>query len=334
MFAAIPRTVLGILVSLAALLTFEYYQRVERGHVEDRLLLHGTIIDGIAPSQYRHRVLVPYLVHALAKALSPLSGHRQRLRLHDHGSTGAFIIAYQVFDFAAILFSLGALYALLAVWFTSEQSLVGTLLAAFTMQLTFRDHYFHPWSLLEIGLFALGFLLIYREQHKWFGVVLVAASLNRETSIYLLIVFFFTKVIDWKGKPVIASRKHLALLGIYSAIWLAIFVGLRVALGFPPPTFTVEQAWLSNTNAHVLRWSAQLNALFFGVFWIYIALGFRRAPAFIRRASLMLPFYAVLIFVIGLWYEIRYLMTLYPVLIPLGLSYIWPRAEAAEGADD
>ena len=79
--------------------------------------------------------------------------------------------------------------------------------------------------------------------------------------------------------------------------------------------------------------AAVLNSLFFGIFWLYVVLGFRRAPAFIRRASLFVPFYAALLFVIGLWYEIRYLMTLLPVFIPLGLSYLYPISGGGEKAD-
>ena len=148
---ALPWTVLGILVSLSAVLTFEYYVRVEVAGLEMRLALHSGLVHGTAPSQYRHRVLVPYSVHAVAKGLALLTSRPQRLHPYERGSLRAFLLAYLLYDFLAILFSLAALYLLLTAWFTSEQSLVGALLAAFTMQLTFRGYYFQPCGRLPFS---------------------------------------------------------------------------------------------------------------------------------------------------------------------------------------
>lgn len=312
--------ILLLLASLSALLAYEYFLRVEEHQFEARLAMHRAIVDGAASSQYRHRILAPYLADGMMKGLTLVLPGPQRLRPGDRGSTGAFNIAYLLFNSGAILFSLASLYALLNLWFSGSESLAGVLLAAATMPLTFQDQYFHPWSFLEFGFFALGFVLIERERHGWFAVVLALACLNRETSLFLLLAFFFTRILPWEpGRGV--SRESLRLFTAYGVLWLGIFFGLRLVRGFPPPTFTAHEAWRVN----VLNWrrATGLNLLFFGAFWIYVALGFRRAPAFLRRASLIIPLYAALLCVIGLWYEIRYLLTLYPILIPMGMSYLF-----------
>jgi hypothetical protein len=38
----------------------------------------------------------------------------------------------------------------------------------------------------------------------------------------------------------------------------------------------------------------------------------------------MIPFYMVTIGLYGVWYEVRLLMPLYPIILPLGLFYLWP----------
>jgi hypothetical protein len=65
------------------------------------------------------------------------------------------------------------------------------------------------------------------------------------------------------------------------------------------------------------------GSLFLGGFWLFAVLGFRFAPRLVRQAALIVPLYLVVIAIWGVWNEVRLLMPLYPVLIPLGMSFIW-----------
>jgi hypothetical protein len=160
----------------------------------------------------------------------------QRLRPGDPGSTGAFNLAYLIFNSGAILFSLASLYALLNLWFSARESLAGVLLATATMPLTFQDQYFHPWSFVEFGLFALGFWLIERERYAGFAVVLALASLNRETSLSTA-GFFLHPRAAW------AERKRR------QARILAAVRGLRRALA-GDLLWVAHAAWFSAADLH------------------------------------------------------------------------------------
>jgi hypothetical protein len=64
--------------------------------------------------------------------------------------------------------------------------------------------------------------------------------------------------------------------------------------------------------------------LFFAGFWILIIYGYSKAPDFIKTVAWGIPIYLIAYFVFMLWYETRILMSLYPALVPLGLSAVFP----------
>jgi hypothetical protein len=64
--------------------------------------------------------------------------------------------------------------------------------------------------------------------------------------------------------------------------------------------------------------------LFLGIFWLFIPLGFKAAPSFVRKMAWLIPAYLVVIMFYAIWFEVRLLMPLYPVLIPIGLAYLFP----------
>jgi hypothetical protein len=67
--------------------------------------------------------------------------------------------------------------------------------------------------------------------------------------------------------------------------------------------------------------AASAVPLVLGLGWIYAALGYRRAPRFLRGVARVVPFYLAAFALWGWWREVRILTTLYPVLVPLVLVY-------------
>ncbi len=322
----------GILLSIAAVLALTYFSYIERPNLEARQTLHRQIIEGTAPNPYRYRVLAPWVVNFLAEALSWAVPVLSRTLLAPEASetAGAFLLAYFIFDLVAIFTALSALFRLVSQWFSRDQALLGTMFAAATMPVTFRDHYFHPWSLLEIGLFCWGLLAIYQRRHWWLAAVTLLGAFNRETSVFIPLAFFFTTVeLDWNRKSITMSRQNLLLTAAYFLLWLSVFTGLRYFLGHTAPIWTAQQSWRQNTDPRSAVKAIVLGSLFLGLFWIYAIFGYLHAPVFIRKAAFIIPFYAAVLFVFGLWYETRYLMSLYPLLIPMGLSYLYPGAREA-----
>ncbi|MFA4948016.1 MAG: hypothetical protein WC674_05840 [Candidatus Krumholzibacteriia bacterium] len=307
-------TTFAIILSVSAVLAYGYYRQVGSPHLTDRLELHGQILRGTAESPYRYRVLVPFIGEALTRALSAvLPGDR------------AFLLAYALFDLAAIFFLLGALFRYLRVWFSNEQALIGVLFAAATMPVALRDHYFQPWSILEAGLFTAGLLCIYRGRLWTLASIVALASFNRETAVFIPLAFLFANAsIRGAGESDRMPVRRTALLFAgYCAIWAAVFFGLRAVLGGARPAVTLPEVFSRNATPAVTLRAIMRAGLLFGAFWIFAAAGFRRAPEFVRRVSLVALPYLAAILVWGMWHEARLLILLYAIVIPLGLSFLY-----------
>jgi len=311
--------IFAIIFSVAAVLAFGYYVHVGRPNLAERIELHSEIIDGTAQSPYRYQVLVPFFAEIFIKAFSLFLPHFK-----------AFLLSYALYDLAAIFALLSILYIFFNHWFQRDHALIGVLFVAGTMAVALRHHYFEPWSLLEAALFSLGLLLIYRKRHWVLGIVILLAALNRETAVFIPLAFLFINI-DLigilKGKARVDKRIVL-LFSTYFLLCLIVFVGLRYVIGTAPHIHTVKELWAHNIEGVSLFRTIVSNGLFLGFFWIFAALGFRHAPRFIQNAALIIPLHLLLVIVYGVWYEVRLLMPLYAILIPLGLSYVFPRTDS------
>ena len=302
-----------IILSAAAVVAHGYFKLVAEPSYDARFALHQAIIEGTAPSPYRYRILVPFIAEPFIR-YSPTSNYKE-----------AFVLTYEIYDLLAIFFLLAALFIWLKNWFTREQALTGVLFVAATMPIALKNHYFQPWSLLEAALLTTALLAIYRKRHWLLAFIVLLASLNRETGVFIPLAFLLASVdlgrllrlknkIDWKP---------IMLFAGYLLLWAAVFFGNRYFRGTAPPIETVEGLWARNTTRDWLYLTFVNGSLFLGGFWVFAVFGFRYAPAFIRRVALIIPAYLVTVMLWGVWYEVRLLMPLYPVLLPLGLSFVF-----------
>ena len=317
-------TTFAIILSVSAVLAYVYFRQVGSPYLKERLELHGQILHGTAESPYRYRVLVPFVGEALTRGLSAVLP-RDR----------AFLLAYVLFDLVAIFLLLGTLYRYLRAWFSNEQALIGVLFAAATMPMALRDHYFQPWSLLEAGLFTAGLLCMYRRRLWTLASIVALASFNRETAVFIPLAFLSANApIGGAGEsdrmPV---RRATLLFAGYGAIWAVVFFGLRAVLGGAQPVMTLPEVLARNTAPAVTLRAIVRAGLIFGAFWIFAAAGFTRAPGFVRRVSLVALPYLAAVFVWGMWHEVRLLMPLYAIVIPLGLSFLYRERDASPRTD-
>jgi hypothetical protein len=324
----------AIILSVSAVLAYIYFRQVGSPYALERIELHERILGGAAESPYRYRVLVPCLAEGLTRALSAaLPGGK------------AFLLSYALLDLAAILLLLGALYRYLRAWFTSDQALIGVLFAAATMPMALRDHYYQPWSVLEAGLFAAGLLCIRDRLYVLLALIVALASFNRETAVFIPLAFLVCAIGEngtnaGNGESGahgasgagdahdISRRKLILLFAAYVAIWGAVFFGLRWFFGEGPRVVSARELLARNTIRPALFRTSVHLALIFGAFWVFAALGFRRSPAFVKRTVLLAPAYLVAIALWGVWYEVRLLMPLYAIVVPLGLSFLYRDCDA------
>lgn len=281
------------------------------GPGDDTLLarrdIHKGILNQSARAPDRHRVLAPVVMEVPTRVLA-------RFMPYDTAYDRAALLFYLI----AMAALVASQYAYLRVWFSTEQALIGVLLIACTLRITIRQHDYSPYSFLEPSFFALGLLAILHARRGWFALLVAVATLNRETAIFLIALFAVTQPM---------TKATVKFVAGYFGIWLVIFVGLRFLGGDAERYWTIDLVFRTNVSQW---WLAAFNiTVLLGVFWIFALLGLPRAPAFVRRSALVIPAYLAAVAIWGIWWEVRLLMPLYPLLAPLALSYLFePRREA------
>ena len=280
------------------------------GPGDDTLLarrdIHKGILNQTTRAPDRYRVLAPVLIEVPTRALS-------RFIPYDTAYDRASVVFYLI----AMAALVATQYAYLRVWFTTEQALVGVLLIASTLRITIRQHDYSPSAFLEPSFFALGLLAILHGRRGWFALLVAVATVNRETAIFLIALFAVTQP---------PTKDTMKAVAGYFAIWLVIFLGLRFLGGNADRYWTPELVFRTNMSQ---LWLAAFNiTVLLGAFWIFALLGLPRAPAFVRRSALVIPAYLAVVAIWGIWWEVRLLMPIYPLLLPLALSYLFePRRE-------
>jgi len=300
--------------SVSAVIAYVYFTRVDRPNLEPRIELHSQIIEGTAPPPYRYRILVPLIAEISTKAFSVVCSYKK-----------AFLLSYAMYDLLAIFFILATLFLWLKNWFSKEQALIGVLFLAGTMPIALQNHYYQPWSLLETGLFSASLLAIYSKRYWMLAFLVMLASLNRETAIFIPLAFLLTSL---DIKSILKTRMHIAwkpIILFFALLleWAVIFWALRYFQGSAPYIHTIEELLEKNLAKRSLFHTFVNGSLFLGGFWVFIILGYRYAPKFIKQVALIIPFYLIVIAIWGVWYEVRLLMPLYPVLLPFGLSFVY-----------
>lgn len=302
--------ILTLLAWIAIVLAYQYVQTVERPVIEARRQLQMQILAGEAEMPYQARLLAPVLSNFFEQGLKVFTG----------GDT--FMLGYACYDALAIFLSLATLFFYLRHWFNDPACLLGVLISAVSMLVGFRDHYFQPWSLLEPAILGAGLWLVWRKKFWLLAILVFVGTFNRETTLLLVGAYF----LSWLPLPRFwqAFRPEYRKMWVWGigllGLWALVFGGLAWVYRDLPRTISVDGILAENLKPANLMLTLRQWVLFLGVFWIFIGLGYRKSPSFVRRMSGLLLLYLVFLLPYALWFEVRLLMTVYPVLIPLGLA--------------
>lgn len=306
------------LVSCAAVQAYNYYYLVSKPSLQERIELHTQILNGLAPSPYLYRDLIPFVAEVF-----------YRLGSQIVSPSLAFSAVYFILDFAGISLIMIGLYYYLSHWFTKELSLAGSLFCAAVIGITAHHHYFQPWSFWETGFFILSLLLIRQKRMILLVLIIALATLNRETALIIPFVYLVTTQ-DIKGMIQGRTRldwQKISWFGACLATWVVIYLGLRILRGSTAHVETLQEILMSNLDPKNW-WKIVLNILLFqGFFWVWAVMGYRTAPQFIRRTVWVVPLFTVLFVAWAYWIEVRVLMPLYAISIPLGISYLSSKLE-------
>ncbi len=301
--------IVAILFAACSVSAFDYsIGRVDRQTQAARQSDYRDIVDGVAKSPFRYRVLVPAVTSAVMAAVEPFMP-----------VDAAFRRVSGLLDFAALIAMLWALYRYLCLWFSRDQALVGVLMIGCTLPISLRNHLYAPYSLWEPTLLTAGLLCIVRDRLRWLPFLTIAASLNRETGVLLPLACLLSALDDTQLRV-----RRAVVGGLCLGVWVATLLLLRWQLGAAESAVTISAIWSLNSSREGV-WSAVVNvSLFAGVAgWALAILGFARAPRFVRLTGWLLLIYLPVYFVWGVWYEVRLLMPLYPIILPAMLSSIY-----------
>lgn len=265
-------------------------------------VLYDEILSRTAAAPYAYRLLVPYLIKWLGVPFSKFAA-----------PLNVFFWGYVTYSLLAIEFSALVLFRMLRLWFDALLSIVG--IAMFCLMVAVAAHYdvFQPWSQLEPGLYAAAIILAVRRRGWWALLLTIIATLNRETGLFVALLFGCALSGPW------FDRKRICWTAVLVAAWFAVFWGLRQTIGMVADRYTVEYCWDQNLVSFSINTTLTASAAFFAVM-LPAVFSKGRIPSEIRRCSLILVLYVPLVTLFGLWWEVRHWLPIACILLPLAVG--------------
>lgn len=309
-------------VGAAAWLTYVFYNGARFiDPSASRVLTQHQIVHGGAPSPYRYRVLVPFVMEPFV-----------------HSATAArpdgLDRAYGWYFFVCVASALLLVRTLLRTWYDEAAALAGVLAMAFTIGIGTTLPYFQPWSWLEVGLTTLAFIAAVRRWPLWAVALLaIVATLNRETGIMVSFILAGAAV-SWRSGRVHVDRARMRAAAVALASWAVVYGALRVGRGSAHDAISLGDVWKMNTSGSG-PWSSLRNVvLLLGPIAAVTAIGWstRRVPAVVRGVIIVaVPPYLLSVAIWGVWAEVRLLVPLVPLLLPAALAAVTLPAAATSG---
>lgn len=285
-------------ILFAVLATFGYYiYAVVPDCVtfhNDCFVLQQQIVNHTADSPYRYRILAPLLVQPLV------------FQPTDMG----VILAYAAFHLIAFSLLYIGLFKWLRKWMHENRAMIGVLALAAVFPLVFRHYRLSAWATLEVDL-LLGALL-FADSFPAVVLLTILASLNRETGLLIVGAYAACSIGQWH------SRRYWMRVGVLAGLWAVITAGLHIALGSAPQILSLQETFQTNTAALP---DAIISNLMLAPLWFLAARNYRQSPAQFKALVWVGIAYLIAVLIGGLWHEIRLLLPLFPLLLPVILSY-------------
>lgn len=296
---------------------------------------------GLAPQPFQERALMAWLLRGTGSFDSPhLEAMLHRL-LPALGTafneTTLVLLLVAWFSMAAsILLTRASLIKLTGdAIFSSWAAFLVPYMAYFTYILNFGPHFLLPYDLPSLFFFCAGFYLLLMRRPLVLIPLIAIATLNRETAIFLVIFYL---LFDWPARE--DTRRRGVVLG-YAMAMLAAWVAMRLIVlhlyGHNPMDAGSRVAdWKLWQNLGFLikpqHWPALASA--FGFTWPVVIVGRRfMEPRFLRRGSIAVVLWLLLMLAVGVLIEIRIFGELISYMsLALGvILYRWLAGRTATG---
>lgn len=283
-------------LTLTALLLYSNVQLAHFGHFLDR---HAAIVAGRELSPYQYRVLVPVALDAVTQ--SPVGLYIGYWLLHAIG----FCIFY------------AGLYRWLRRFGSDTLALSSLLAVGLLMPVVLQQYAFSPWAIAEIALVVCSLNLAREDERRpLYALLVLAASLNKETGFVLALIYACSRMDELRGRDGRTWRWTLLNVGIT----VTVFLSLRLLRGDTPHVYGIVGTLEKNLS---ILDTATLHNLLIAPLWLGAVLGWRAAPA--RLRWLLLGFvapYMASVLILARWDEIRLQLTVAPVLLALCVVFV------------
>ena len=241
----------------------------------------------------------------------------------------AYTLQRLIFTFAA--FSCFHIY--LRRWFDQKTAALGVVFLAAVMPYTYMDHLQESAPLLMLT-FLLGLWAIRERRAGWYVLVLFVGAFNNETMLILPSVYFFYNFQSWRPGSLVPLSLRTVL---YSLPAFAATIVIRYITRHAPHAGEPFRLFINlegfGLHLHYLPLeyykAYYINLVFvWGLMWVLPYVGFRRKPLFLRRASLMVPLFLFCHFLTGIIFEVRQMIPLAYILIPMSLYWLIPSLQS------
>lgn len=308
-----PRLVLFWLVACLAAAWFAQLHVLQGGLNE--LASLERLIDFTADPPYRYRVLMPLLLRATAALADGLAIDVRLATLAALWEAVALVVLFAAFAGLVGRFVDRRPFAALA-----GLSLLLPLVWHFVA--TDRPNPFYPWDIVQILAFTLGLQMLLAGRVCCYYPVFVLATLNRETSCFLAMLFLAA---FWGRLPRKALFAHVAA---QAAIWLALRIAILALLGgsggltpvvadesgIPKGDLFWLTAWLNVDHFRRQPFDLIEIAGLYVFAWLPVALYRQKLPLrSLQRMLLVVPVFVAAMWTVGLALEPR----IYGEMIPL-----------------
>ena len=262
-----------------------------------------------------HRILIPYSVYFFHKATHIPLAH-----------------SYALFRFLFYFLAFALFHKYLRKWFSDELAMIGTLSLIASLPLTLTNWYAIPTDMPELITFILGAMWIRDNKFKPLLFLIPIASLNRETTLALVLLYFLNGIGKEKTNILIKRTTICFLLWLIpSAVLISLFGGIRKT-----PSFFYNIGYNVQGLLAMFKSPNPYNHYYFvlylcGFYWFLAFQNFRNKDNFLKKSVIFMALYFVYAFLrAGGINEVRIFIPFYVFVIPLGLFSLFPKKGRAE----
>lgn len=288
-----------------------------------KLLLTPAWNDGRLVSNHEALIRFAYANNEQSRLLQFLIPECLRTWLHV-SIPDAYLIQRWLFMFLTFEF----FHVFLRKWFPRSGAFAGVAFMAAMLPLTYFNQLQESAPLLSLT-FLLCLWSIRAGADLLFCLTMFVGALNNETVLILSLAYLAVNLHSGRG--------NLIRVGLRTALlsapgWLAVGVIRYITRDSP----RLCQWWTLDFNLHFMRADLSRSPLrlyestflyvflVFGAFWVYAFLGWSSKDRFLRRASVIIPPFLVIHMITGIISEVRLMVPLSFLIIPMAMQYLCP----------